>query len=130
MSVTTWYLVAIKAWNAFLTRRRTHRFLARFWDSPSLNAVASYLDKQPADEPFSNLTQQAILATRHHQRHGANKLNESGSTTEFLTRSLRVRPDRARVDRQHGAFSGIVRHGVGRVPRARRDRHERPGHAR
>jgi len=89
MSVTTWYLVAVKAWNAFLTRRRTQRFLERFWDSPSLSAVASYLVKQPADEPFSNLTQQAIVATRHHQRHGANKLNESGSTTEFLSRSMR-----------------------------------------
>ena len=89
MSVTTWYLVVVKAWSTFLTSRRTQRFLATFWDSPSLNAVASHLDRQPADEPFSNLTQQAIVATRHHQRHGAHKLNESGRTTEFLTRSMR-----------------------------------------
>jgi biopolymer transport protein ExbB len=89
MSVTTWYLMAVKAWNTFLTSRRTQRFLGTFWNSPSLSAVASYLDKHPADEPFSNLAQQAIVATRHHQRHGANKLNESGSITEFLTRSMR-----------------------------------------
>jgi biopolymer transport protein ExbB len=89
MSVTTWYLVATKAWSAFLARRRSERFLASFRDAPSLNAVASHLDANPADEPFSNLAQQAIVAARHHQRHGANKLNESGSTAEFLTRSMR-----------------------------------------
>jgi biopolymer transport protein ExbB len=89
MSVTTWYLVATKAWSAFLTRRRSERFLTSFWDAPSLNAVASHLDSHPADEPFSNLAQQAIVAARHHQRHGANKLNESGSVAEFLTRSMR-----------------------------------------
>jgi biopolymer transport protein ExbB len=89
MSVTTWYLIATKAWNAFLMRRRTERFLGIFWDSPSLHAVAAHLEQHPADEPFSNLSREAIVATRHHERHGAGKLNESGSIAEFLTRSMR-----------------------------------------
>jgi biopolymer transport protein ExbB len=89
MSVATWYLILTRAWSTFVMRRRTNRFLATFWNAPSLQAVAARLDQHPADEPFSNLTHQAIIATRHHQRHGANKLNESGSTTEFLTRSMR-----------------------------------------
>ena len=89
MSVTTWYLIVTKAWTALLVRRRTRRFLDIFWDSPSLQAVASHLEKHIPDEPFSQLTLQAIVATRHHQRHGANKLNESGSTSEFLTRAMR-----------------------------------------
>ncbi|HEV7802686.1 MAG TPA: MotA/TolQ/ExbB proton channel family protein, partial [Burkholderiales bacterium] len=83
MSVATWYLIATRAWMTVLERRRTAHFLASFWDAPSLQAVAAHLERQPADEPFSNLTQQAIVAARHHQRHGANKLNESGSTAEF-----------------------------------------------
>jgi biopolymer transport protein ExbB len=89
MSVTTWYLIVTKAWTALLVRRRTRRFLGIFWDSPSLQAVALHLEKHTPDESFSQLTLQAIVATQHHQRHGANKLNESGSTSEFLTRAMR-----------------------------------------
>ena len=89
MSVTTWYLIATKAWVVFLLRRRTQRFLNTFWDSPSLQAVATHLEEHHPDEPFSHLAWHGIVATRHHQRHGANKLNESGSTGEFLTRAMR-----------------------------------------
>jgi biopolymer transport protein ExbB len=89
MSVATWYLIATKALAAALMRRRTRRFLGVFWNSRSLQSVAIELDRKPADEPFSNLAQQAMLATRHHQRHGANRLDESGSTAEFLTRAIR-----------------------------------------
>jgi biopolymer transport protein ExbB len=89
MSMTTWYLIVTKAWIALLVRRRTRRFLEIFWDSPSLQAVASHLEKHTPDEPFSQLTFQAVAATQHHQRHGANKLNESGSMSEFLTRAMR-----------------------------------------
>lgn len=89
MSVTTWYLIVTKAWTWLLVRRRTRRFLDIFWNSPSLQAVASHLEEQHPDEPFSHLAWHAIVASRHHQRHGANKLNESGSAAEFLTRSMR-----------------------------------------
>jgi biopolymer transport protein ExbB len=89
MSVATWYLIVTKAWMWLLMRRRTHRFLDIFWNSPSLQAVASYLEDTHPDEPFSHLAWHAIVSSRHHQRHGANKLNESGSSAEFLTRSMR-----------------------------------------
>jgi len=89
MSVTTWYLIIIKTWAWLTMRRRTRRFLDTFWNSPSLQAVAMHLEDQHPDEPFSHLAYHAIIATRHHQRHGANKLNESGSSAEFLTRSMR-----------------------------------------
>lgn len=89
MSVTTWYLIVTKAWTWLLERGRTRRFLQIFWDSPSLEAVASHVEQHEPDEPFSHLAAQSIVATRHHQRHRANKLDESGSTAEFLTRSMR-----------------------------------------
>ena len=89
MSVTTWYLIVTKAWTWILVRRRTRRFLDIFWNSPSLQAVATHLEEQHPDEPFSHLAWHAIVSSRHHQRHGANKLNESGSAAEFLTRSMR-----------------------------------------
>jgi biopolymer transport protein ExbB len=39
--------------------------------------------------PFSHLAHHAIVAARHHTRHGVNRLNEAGTTAEFLTRSIR-----------------------------------------
>jgi biopolymer transport protein ExbB len=89
MSVTTWYLIVTKAWAWLLMRQRTRRFLETFWNSPSLHAVATHLEEHHPDEPFSHLAYHAIAAARHHERHGANKLNESGGSAEFLTRSMR-----------------------------------------
>jgi biopolymer transport protein ExbB len=89
MSVTTWCLIMTKAWMWLLERRRSHRFLRNFWQSPSLEAVATHIEEQRPDEPFSHLASHAIAATRHYQRHRANKLDEAGSTEEFLTRSIR-----------------------------------------
>ena len=89
MSVSTWYLIVTKTGIALLARMRTRRFLNTFWNAPSLQAVATRLEEHHPDEPFSHLAWHAIVAARHHQRHGANKLNESGSMAEFLTRSMR-----------------------------------------
>ena len=89
MSVTTWYLIVTKTATALLLRRRSQRFLNTLWDSPSIHAVAANLDKTAPDEPFSHLASQALRATRHHQRHRAEKLNASGTTEEFLTRAMR-----------------------------------------
>ncbi len=89
MSIATWYLIATKTLTAVTMRRRTQRFLAIFWNSPSLKAVEKHLEDKHPDEPFSHLAYHAIVSARHHQRHGADKLNESGSTSEFLTRAIR-----------------------------------------
>src|SRR5262249_11140763 len=48
-----------------------------------------HLEEHHPDEPFSHLTWHGIVASRHHQHHGADKLNAAGSTSEFLTRSMR-----------------------------------------
>ncbi len=89
MSVTSWCLIFVKSLQAITARRRTARFLATFWNAPSLTAVARHLEEHHPDEPFSHLAYHSIAAARHHARHGANKLNEAGSGSEFLTRSMR-----------------------------------------
>jgi biopolymer transport protein ExbB len=89
MSVVTWYLIVTKTITAFTLRRRTKRFLDTFWNAPSLQAVATRLEDQHPDEPFSHLTWHAIVAARHHQRHSGNKLDEAGSGADFITRSMR-----------------------------------------
>lgn len=89
MSMATWYLIVTKTIAALLLRARTRLFLDGFWNAPSLQAVATRLEQQHPDEPFSHLAWHAIVAARHHQRHGANRLDEAGSGAEFITRSMR-----------------------------------------
>jgi biopolymer transport protein ExbB len=89
MSVATWYLILTKGIEAIARKRRSRRFLAFFWDSPSLGAVERHLEQHHPDDPFSHLAYHAIVSSRHHARHGLNRLNEAGSGADFLTRSIR-----------------------------------------
>jgi biopolymer transport protein ExbB len=89
MSAVTWYLIVTKSITALMQRRRSRLFLDAFWNAPSLQAVATGLEQQHPDEPFSHLSWHAIVAARHHQRHGANKLDEAGSGADFITRAMR-----------------------------------------
>ena len=100
MSVATWYLIITKTAQTLMTRRHTARFLQTFWDAPSLQSVAVHLEQQHPDEPFSHLTWHGIIAARHHQHHGANKLDAAGNTAEFLTRAMRrvIDEETARIE--------------------------------
>lgn len=89
MSILSWYLIIVKAVRAAIARRRTRRFLAAFWDAPSLESVERKLEQDHPDEPFSHVAYHAIVSSRHHARSGANKLNEAGTMAEFLTRAIR-----------------------------------------
>jgi biopolymer transport protein ExbB len=89
MSVGSWYFIIIKAWQGMVGRRRTRRFLDRFWDAASLDEVAQNLNRHRDGEPFSHLTYHAINATRHHAIHGTQRLQEAGSAGDFLTRAIR-----------------------------------------
>ncbi len=89
MSLATWYLIVTKTIQMVTIRRRAGKFLESFWNAPSMQAVAMRLAERGSDEPFSRLSQRAIAASKHHQRHGANKLDETGSASEFLLRAMR-----------------------------------------
>jgi biopolymer transport protein ExbB len=100
MSVASWYLIATKALALWMERRRSASFLERFWNAQSIGAVQRHLEERHPDEPFSHLAWHAIVASQHHQRHGANRLNEAGSPSEFLTRAIRrvIDEDTARLE--------------------------------
>lgn len=89
MSVASWYLIIVKSLQTLAMKRRSSKFLESFWDAPSLDAVATRLEDKHPDEPFSHLAYHGIVAARHHARHGGNKLGDTGSASEFLTRSMR-----------------------------------------
>ena len=104
MSIASWYLILTKTIGTLLERSRTRRFLADFWDAPSVEAVAEQLEHRHPDEPFSHLAWHAIVASRHHQRHRVSRLDEAGGSADFLTRSMRrvIDEDTARLE------SGLV----------------------
>lgn len=89
MSTATWYLIVAKAVQAARTGMYTKQFLSAFWGAPSVQAVASYLEREQPREPFSRLAAHAITAARHHRRHVAKTLDEGGTEADFLTRSIR-----------------------------------------
>ncbi len=88
-SIASWYLIVTKAASGWFTRRRSAKFLDFFWNAPSLSVVATWLEQHHPDEPFSHLAYHGVVASRHHARHGIAKLQEAGSSNDFVTRTLR-----------------------------------------
>jgi len=89
MSIASWAIVAVKGLSFAVRHRRSGAFLDRFWNAASLDAVAGAIAQRGADDPFSHLTAQAIEAQAHHARYGAARLEEAGSSSEFVTRTIK-----------------------------------------
>jgi biopolymer transport protein ExbB len=89
MSVASWYFILIKTWQGIRVRRHAAQFLKTFWNAASLEQIDERLQQEPPEEPFSLLTKHAINSRRHHARHGRERLQETGSASEFLTRAMR-----------------------------------------
>ncbi|MGQ0530349.1 MAG: MotA/TolQ/ExbB proton channel family protein [Panacagrimonas sp.] len=88
-SIASWYLILTKAIGNAITRRRSEQFLDFFWNAPSLDEVAAHVEKHHPREPFSHLAYHGLIANRHHARHGVNKLDEAGTSSDFITRILK-----------------------------------------
>lgn len=89
MSVASWYFIIIKAWQSLRICRRSAQFLKTFWNAASLEQIAEYLRQTAPEEPFSLLTLHSMASSRHHALHGTERLNEAGSASDFLIRSMR-----------------------------------------
>ncbi len=89
MSLASWYLILAKGLTHLRIRRRSNKFLAEFWAAGSLEQVESEIATHGAEEPFAHLASHAIHARKHHERYGALRLEESGSTAAFVTRTIR-----------------------------------------
>lgn len=89
MSVVSWAIVALKGLTLLARQRRSRRFLDLFWNATSLDAVAGEIATHGAHDPFSHLTSHAMHARTHHAKYGAAKLEEAGSSGEFVTRTIK-----------------------------------------
>lgn len=89
MSLASWYLIIAKTLTHLRIRRRSAKFLTEFWAASSLEQVENEIATHGATEPFAHLASHAIHARKHHAKYGALKLEESGSTAAFVTRTIR-----------------------------------------
>lgn len=89
MSLVSWYLIFVKSLSNWRIRRLSSRFLQQFWAASSLEQVENEIATHGAAEPFSHLASHAIHARNHHVKYGAVRLEEKGSTSAFVTRTIR-----------------------------------------
>lgn len=89
MSLASWYLILAKVFTHMRIRRRSAKFLNEFWAASSLEQVENEIATHGATEPFAHLASHAIYARKHHAKYGALKLEESGTTAAFVTRTIR-----------------------------------------
>ena len=89
MSLLSWLIIALKGLTLIARRSRSHAFLNFFWNATSLDAVAHEIATHGARDPFSHLASHAMQARSHHARYGAAKLEEAGSASDFVTRTIK-----------------------------------------
>jgi len=89
MSVASWYLIVTRLIRNRIEQRRSRGFLEFFWNAQSLDQVRDAVAAHRTEEPFSHLAHQSLRARAHHARFGASRLEEAGSSSDFLTRSMR-----------------------------------------
>lgn len=89
MSLISWYLIFVKSFLNMRVQIRSNKFLREFWAASSLEQVENEIATHGANEPFAHLASHAIHARNHHAKYGALKLEEKGSTSAFITRTIR-----------------------------------------
>lgn len=110
MSVITWYLIASKSIANRRMRTSAKIFLAKFWNAPGLEWVAEHIQNAGVHDPFSHLTQRGLNAAEQYRNKTGQRLIESGSAEEFLTRALRraIDQDTARLEHGHTMLASIA----------------------
>jgi biopolymer transport protein ExbB len=89
MSIASWVIIALKGVTLVVRKNRSEKFLNFFWNATSLDAVSSEITTHGANDPFSHLASHAINAQSHHAKYGAAKLEEAGSSADFVTRTIK-----------------------------------------
>ncbi len=105
-SVGCWYLIVVKGLQYWWMGRRSHAFLAAFWEAPTLEAVAKNIRERGTNEPFSHLVHHGFTAIEQINRYRgegqgrAASLIDAGAPDEILTRALKraIEEDKTRLE--------------------------------
>jgi len=110
MSLITWTLIVSKSIANWRMKKHAQAFLERFWNASGLASVADYLQTSGINDPFSHLTHHGLKAAEQFRNKTGQRLIESGSEDEFLTRALRraINQDTARLEYGHTMLASIA----------------------
>ena len=89
MSAASWAIIIGKGLAQWLRQRRSDTFLNHFWNASTLDQVQHEISTHGAKDPFSHLSAHALHAQAHHARHGASRLAEAGTNSEYITRTIK-----------------------------------------
>jgi biopolymer transport protein ExbB len=89
MSIASWAIILAKGVAQSLRARRSKDFLNHFWNATTLDEVQAEITTHGARDPFSHLSAHALHAQAHYARHGAQRLAEAGTASEFITRTIK-----------------------------------------
>ena len=132
MSAYSWFIIFTKWWEQRRLLRQAAEAEKNFWAADNIKTGVAKLTGK--GNIFKVMAAEAIDAAEHHDE----RLTQQVPLHEWIDNVLaaRRRAHRQRAfhaaaipgdDRFDGAVHRPVRHGVGHLPRARRDRRGRPG---
>lgn len=110
MSLASWYLIVYKTVSHVKTRKHAARFQQFFWQAEDMQQVATHLQQQGRNDPFSHLTQHGLSAIEQYQARNGKRLIEHSNADEFLTRALRraIHQDTARLEYGHTVLASVA----------------------
>lgn len=88
MSVASWAVMLSKFFRLTNVRKSARRVIDGFWSAPNV-AAAIYDLRHDSANPFAALALAGVNSAVHHQKHQGERLGESLSLSEFVTRALR-----------------------------------------
>lgn len=102
MSIVSWVIIATKGARHLIERRHSAHFLRFFWEAPNLGLIQAHLKADGANEPFSHLAHRGFNAIEQFTKKDGSRMVDTGSTDEFLTRSLRQAYEQETARRESG----------------------------
>jgi len=88
MSILSWYVMAVKAWNLIRLRRQAADAGEKFWHSKSLQEGLELLAPNRDANPFRALAEDGANAVAHHE-HSKEDLHGALNISEWVTSCLR-----------------------------------------
>lgn len=88
MSMASWTVIALRAWDNLLLRRMAQQARRDFWHAKSIEAGKAALSIRPAENPFHALVSEGEEAVRHH-RECRSDLHGTLNISDWVTSNLK-----------------------------------------
>lgn len=98
MSLSTWYVIILKALMNISGKKKSEDFLNHFWRSSSVAKISELLSLAANDEPFARVAHYTLESAKHFEIQD----KKSDAYNDFLTRSIRYACDEERAKLETG----------------------------